>query len=312
MRTNRVGRTGTSPAAARRLDEIAQALLTPLGADGVYAGTALYEEVVQRLAAYVSRQREPGTEALRFPPVMTRSQVETSGYLTSFPHLLGCVSVLGGAEAEIAAAADRHAHGGDWTVALAATDLVLIPAACYPVYPLAASRGRVPARGLHFDVVADCFRREPSTAVDRLQSFRMREFVCIGGPDDVAAFRQRWMEHGHRMATALGLPHQIVKAADPFFGRTGQVLGIAQLQQSLKFELLVPLHSEEEPTACMSFNYHQDHFGTTWNLRLLGGAVAHTACAAFGMDRLTLAVFARHGLDLAQWPAEVRQVLEID
>jgi hypothetical protein len=36
---------------------------------------------------------------------------------------------------------ERFEAGGEWTNALAAADLVLTPAACYPVYPLAASRG---------------------------------------------------------------------------------------------------------------------------------------------------------------------------
>ena len=80
-------------------------------------------------------------------------------------------------------------------------------------------------------------------------------------------------------------------------------MAMSQVEQALKFELLIPVRSAEEPTACMSFNYHRDHFGTTWNLRTEAGEVAHTGCVAFGIDRLTLALFATHGLDLPHWPA---------
>ena len=59
---------------------------------------------------------------------------------------------------------------------------MLSPAACYPVYPIAAARGALPAGGLLFDIEADVFRHEPSRSLDRLQSFRMREFVRIGTP----------------------------------------------------------------------------------------------------------------------------------
>jgi hypothetical protein len=59
----------------------------------------------------------------------------------------------------------------------------------------------------------------------------------------------------------------------------------------------------------MSFNYHQDHFGSTWGLRADDGSVAHTACAAFGMDRLGVALFATHGPDLRAWPSSVRTAL---
>ena len=111
-----------------------------MGTDGVYARTALYEDVVERLAALITRHREADTEVMRFPPVMNRAQLEKSGYLKSFPNLLGCVCGLHGTEREINAAVSRFDAGGDWTTSLSPADLVLSPAACYPVYPIAARR----------------------------------------------------------------------------------------------------------------------------------------------------------------------------
>ena len=52
------------------LDHLAAALFHKMGTDGVYARTALYEDMVDRLAALITRHREPGTEVMRFPPVM--------------------------------------------------------------------------------------------------------------------------------------------------------------------------------------------------------------------------------------------------
>src|SRR5271168_366677 len=178
----------------RSLDSIAEALLLPTGIDGVYARTEIFEQAVNGLTALISRYREPHTEVLRFPPVMSRRQLEKSGYLKSFPHFLGCVSCLAGDEAEIRESVERHEAGEDWTSGLSAADLVLAPAACYPVYPLAASRGHVPAEGLLFDVACDCFRREPSKMLDRLQSFRMREYVRVGTPSQIQDFRTRWIK----------------------------------------------------------------------------------------------------------------------
>jgi seryl-tRNA synthetase len=293
------------------LDSIAEALLLPTGIDGIYARTAVFEQVVDGLGTLISSYREADTEVLRFPPVMSRRQLEKSGYLKSFPHFLGCVSCLTGAEDDIRSSVDRYENGTDWTSGLAAADLVLSPAACYPVYPLAASRGNVPAGGLVFDVACDCFRREPSKMLDRLQSFRMREYVCIGEPERIQDFRARWMKRAEGFAGQLALPYRIEQASDPFFGRGGKLMAISQVEQELKFELLIPVHSEEQPTACMSFNYHRDHFGTTWNLRTASGATAHTGCVAFGVDRLALALFATHGVELAQWPTRVRQAVMV-
>jgi seryl-tRNA synthetase len=292
-------------------DELRAALFRDMEAEGVYARTALYEDVVERLAGFITARREAGTEVLRFPPVMSRRHLEKAGYLKSFPNLLGCVCALHGTDADIHSAVRRFETGGDWTSSLTPAELVLTPAACYPVYPLAAARGPVPAGGLRFDVACDCFRREPSRALDRLQSFRMREYVCIGSPDEVPSFRQRWIERGLEIAAELELPCKVDQASDPFFGRTGQMMAISQLQNSLKFELLIPLRSAERPTACMSFNNHKDHFGEVWGLRTEAGEVCHTACAAFGMDRLAVALFWTHGLDVAAWPKGVRGALRL-
>jgi seryl-tRNA synthetase len=291
------------------LDGLVATLFRPMGVDGVLARTSLYESVVEGLSSLISRLREPGAEILRFPPVMSRRDLEKSGYLKSFPNLLGCVCALHGTEMEIRSAADRHETGGDWTMSLSPADLVLSPAACYPVYPLVSVRGPLSGAGLMFDVACDCFRHEPSRHLDRLQSFRMREYVCIGSPQQVVDFRERWIARGQQLAGELGLTHTVAPASDPFFGRTGQVMAVSQLQQALKFELLIPVRSAEQPTACMSFNYHRDHFGAIWGLRGSTGHVAHTGCVAFGLDRLALAMFATHGLDVEQWPAVIRAAL---
>jgi seryl-tRNA synthetase len=296
---------------ARSLDSIAEALLLPTGIDGVYARTEVFEKVVDALGAFISSYRDADTEVLRFPPVMSRRQIEKSGYLKSFPHFLGCVSCLSGSEDQIQSHVARYDAGGDWTGGLAPADLVLSPAACYPVYPLVASRGHVPATGLTFDVACDCFRREPSKMLDRLQSFRMREYVRIGTSEQIQEFRTRWLKRAESFAAQLGLGYRIDQASDPFFGRGGKLMAMSQVEQALKFELLIPVHSEEQPTACMSFNYHRDHFGATWNLCDSASKVMHTGCVAFGIDRLALALFATHGVELAQWPAQVRKGLGV-
>lgn len=294
-----------------RLESIAEALLRPTSANGVHARTGLFEQVIDGLMAAITARREKNTEILRFPPVMSRALVEKSGYLKTFPHLLGCVSCLHGGEAAIRALVEGQASGPDWVNGLAATDLVLTPAACYPLYPLVAARGAVSAQGVAFDVASYCFRREASHEPGRLQSFRMREYVCVGAPQTALAFRKRWIARAEELAQELALPFTLAAASDPFFGRVGKIMAMSQVEQELKFELLIPVNSEEQPTACMSFNYHQDHFGTIWGLQTDAREVAHTACVAFGLDRLGLAMFATHGLDLHKWPASTRKILSV-
>ena len=303
--------TSSAADAADPLAHLAPALFSSMAVDGIYARSALYVNITERLENYITGLREPDAEVMRFPPVMSRKQLEKSGYLKSFPNLLGCVCALHGSESTIRAAADRHEAGGDWTEALSASDLVLSPAACYPVYPIAAARGPLPPGGLQFDIEADVFRHEPSKSLDRLQSFRMREFVRIGSPREIVEYRERWLARAPTIAADLSLPHTLDVANDPFFGRVGQVMAVSQRQQALKFEMLIPYHAHATPTACMSFNYHRDHFGQVWQMNDARGAPAHTSCVAFGIDRLVVALFANHGLELDRWPTVTRRALAL-
>jgi len=296
---------------APSLAEIERVLFRPMGPDGLRARTGLYEGVLDGLSAWISGQRSAEAEVFRFPPLMSRAQIEKSGYLNSFPNLLGCVCCLEGSEREIVSMVARPAETGGWTSAVSPADLVLTPASCYPVYPIAAERGPVPASGWTFDVGCDCFRREPSKDLDRLQSFRMREFVRVGSAEQVSDFRQAWLDKAYWVAETLGLSHLVEVANDPFFGRGAPLLAASQRKQTLKFELLAPILGNGKLTACMSFNYHQDHFGRAWDLTLADGSAAHTGCVAFGMDRLTLALFVTHGLDVSAWPTRIRDALTI-
>src|ERR1700731_3957191 len=123
-----------------------ETLFRSSGVDGLHARTARFERVVDGLQSLITRHREPGVEILRFPPVMSRKHLEKSGYLHSFPHLLGCVSCIHGEESDIRALVEGRDPDRDWVAGLSATDLVLSPAACYPLYPLVADRGRVPSK----------------------------------------------------------------------------------------------------------------------------------------------------------------------
>jgi hypothetical protein len=125
------------------------------------------------------------------------------------------------------------------------------------------------------------------------------------------SFRQQWMARAEKLAAELALPCTLDVANDPFFGRVGQMMAVSQRQNSLKFELLIPYYPGAKPTACMSFNCHLEHFGEVWGIYDQTGAVAHTGCVAFGMDRLAVALFANHGTELSRWPDSAREALAL-
>jgi seryl-tRNA synthetase len=288
-------------------------LLIPSGVDGVPARSVRFEAVVDALDALAGRTGAGDKpEGLRFPPAMVRSQLVRSGYLKSFPQLLGTIHCFCGNEAAHRAMLRCVDDGEEWAVQQAPTDLLLAPAACYPLYPIVAGRGVLPPLGGIYDVHSWCFRHEPSADPARMQCFRVREFVRIGSTEQVLEFRQAWLDRAQGFVTELALPYTIDIAHDPFFGRAGRLMADSQREQRLKYELLIPVADDNKPTACMSFNYHLDHFGEPWNIHQADGRVAISGCVGFGLERLALALFRHHGLDPLQWPEKVRAALRLE
>jgi seryl-tRNA synthetase len=289
---------------------IAHGLLIPMGVDGVYGRSAVFEDVLDRFGTLVGHWgAENGAEAIRFPPVMNRQHFEHSGYMKNFPQLAGTIHSFCGGDKDHQALRRKLENGEDWTADQKAIDIVVTPAACYSLYPMVAQRGVLPAEGALFDVYSWCLRHEPSLDPARMQLFRMREYVWLGTPEQVSAFREAWIERGRKLIESLQLPATLDVANDPFFGRQGKLLASSQRELTLKFELLIPITSTEKPTACLSFNYAQDYFGELWRIRTAAGEPCHSACVAFGMERIALALFKHHGFDPRQWPADVRRVL---
>lgn len=291
-------------------DLLEQRLLVETGVPGVYGHGATFEDVRLQLELLLTKAAvEDGAERLRFPPVLPRRSLESSGYLASFPHLAGSVFAFEGTDAQAAAQSQRAERHEDWSEFQQITDLMLMPAACYPVYPAIAARGRLPAGGAFVEVGGGwVFRHEPSEDPARRQMFHQHELVRIGEPELVLAWRKRWIERGLQLLSTLGLSVRLARANDAFFGRAGRMLAANQRQQALKLELQVQI-TGPEPTAVASFNYHQDHFGSAHGLKLADGGTAHTACLGFGQERIVLALLNTHGMEPAGWPSLTRSVL---
>lgn len=296
---------------AEFLAELLEAgLLLDSGVPGVYGHSAVFEDVRSRLDERLSAEAGArGAERLRFPPLLPRRQLESSGYLSSFPHLAGSVYAFDGDEKQAAVQGERAARREDWSEFQEMTELALMPAACYPVYPAIAARGKLPPGGVFVDAGgAWVFRHEPSHDPARRQIFHQHELVRIGEPDAVLAWRDEWARRGQELLRAMGLPAELDHANDPFFGRRGRMLAANQRDEGLKLELLVQI-AGTEPTALASFNHHREHFGDTYGIELADGGTAHTACLGFGHERIVLALLRAHGLDPQCWPAPVRAEL---
>jgi seryl-tRNA synthetase len=291
---------------AFRRDLLEAGVLIGTAAAGIYGRSAVFEAILTGLDRVLTEMAQPlHATALRFPPVYPRADFERTDYIASFPDLSGIVSSFEAGDREHRELLAAREEGEPWDGWLTPADVVLTNAICHPLY--ATLEGRLPEGGGAYDILGWGFRHEPSLDPMRMQSFRMHEFVYVGDPDGAQAYRDEWLDRAVETLTALGLPVDAVPANDPFFGRAGKMLVSAQLRENLKIELTVPMYGDlHEGTAIASANCQRDHLTAAFGIRTADGAVAHGACLAFGMERTVLALLRTHGLDVAEWPLDVR------
>ncbi|MCJ1712567.1 amino acid--[acyl-carrier-protein] ligase [Curtobacterium sp. VKM Ac-2922] len=312
--TTRTGSTSTPLDAARadlRGRLLADRVLFDLGSPGLYGRSAVFERVYAGIdAAGVRAMADLDLEVVRFPPVEPLAAFERTDYIASFPDLAASISGFTGDDRKHRALLAARERGDRWEDFLDPADLMLTPAVCHPLY--GTLTGTIPQQGRTFDVLGDSFRREPSLDPMRLQAFHMHEFVHVGTPASARAHRDDRIPVIRDLLTSFGLEIDVVAANDPFFGRVGTMLARNQVEQSLKYEFVTPVYGEAgEPTAIGSANLHEDHFGTSFDIRTADAQVAHSACVAWGLERVTIALFAAHGTDPASWPADARRALDL-
>jgi len=303
---------GTALDAARdafRLELLDAGVLIATSSPGIYGRSGVFESILTGLDRVLTEMAAPlNATSLRFPPVYPRADFERTDYIASFPDLSGIVSSFEAGDREHRELLGARERGERWDGWLTPADVVLTNAICHPLY--ATLEGVLPASHNVYDVFGYGFRHEPSLDPMRLQSFRMHEFVYVGTSDGAQEYRDTWLEHATDTLASLGLPITQVAANDPFFGRAGKMLVSAQLRENLKIELTVPIYGElHEGTAIASANCQRDHLTAAFGIRTADGEIAHAACVAFGMERTVLALLRTHGLDVAAWPADVRERL---
>ncbi|MBE2997213.1 hypothetical protein IDM40_00640 [Nocardiopsis sp. HNM0947] len=230
----------------------------------VYDGEQLdvLEKIVAGLERIASRF---GPTRLNVPPLIPESVLDHTGYPKLFPHLVGGV----------ATPSDRAEHG-----------LMLTSAACHHVYPRIADS--MVDESVFHTVDGYCFRNEGEVEPGRLRSFRMYEIVMVGGEEECRSWRDSLLWESQEFLGGFGIDTGSQVASDPFFGRPGRLLTNEQTDKKLKWELLAEVHPGYSQ-AVASFNHHEVHFGSAFGIRRPNGEYAHSACAAFGLDRLLLA-----------------------
>lgn len=265
---------------------------------------ALFERIERLVAATASGigvEERSACDPWMPPAALPLATLARASYFDAFPQWLTLAAHLREDVAtleHVARSADPAAAACD---ACAPASAALPPAVCYHVY--AALAGRVLLGPATITAQGTCWRHEG----DRLRplargwAFTMREAVCVGDGPAVEAFRAHGIERARALATALSLDAKLEEATDPFFRPTARGRELLQRLKGLKQELRLAVG--DESIAAASFNLHERFFGESFDIRLLDGAPAASACVAFGVERWTLAFLAAHGTSARRWPS---------
>jgi seryl-tRNA synthetase len=213
------------------------------------------------------RQAAGGTGVMevRCPDLIERAVLERAGYFEAFP---------------------------DAATMLADTRYALQPAACYHCYALLTGQSM---DRLAMTLAGRCYRRHDASPehVGRYWDFTMREVVLVGRPEWVAGERLAWIQRATALAASLDLEVSVEVAADPFFGPAARGMRVLQQLKELKHEIRARIG--EECVAIASVNLHESFFASRFALRCNDDSPAHSACAAFGLERWAAALLAQRG-----------------
>lgn len=192
--------------------------------------------------------RSMGASEMTFPPHISREILDRVENFTSFPGQ-----------------------------AIAAGEAFIPPAVCYHAYEMLRN---VRLSQPHIISARNrCARGEEAYDDVHLRDFTMREIVFFGTRDAVETMRKRVLRASERLAAEFHFAYDVAVATDSFFLGTSRGKAIVQKLKQLKLELRV------NGVALASFNHHEDFFGTRMDIRLPNGGVAHSGCAAFGLER---------------------------
>jgi seryl-tRNA synthetase len=222
-------------------------------------------------------------------------------YFAAFPQWLTAAAHLDhsdGALERVAASTDPARTA---VAALRPTATALQPAVCYHVYSRLAN---TTLSAPHYCAVSGtCWREESGrfAPLERGWAFQMREIVCVGTAEEVAAFRARNIDAATSLCQRLGLRPQLHEASDPFFAPSMRGRALLQRVRALKHELLLPI-GDGRSVAGASFNDHAQFFGDVFDIRCADGTPATSSCVAFGVERWMLAVLVEYGTDPHRWP----------
>ncbi|MGI5422206.1 hypothetical protein [Actinomadura luteofluorescens] len=252
---------------------------------------------------------ELGATEFRYPTLVPTGALQRSGYFSAFPQHVMLATRLRGDLDVYREFTERDEGDGDVGEAMLAhcrnADYCLPPTMCYHTFHQYAGK-RLPSPSTVVTARGKSFRYEGRyhASLERLWDFTIREIVFMGERDRVLDGRQRFLRRAVELVERFGLSGRCEVATDPFFcAADGAERVSAQRLLELKYELRLDI-APDATVAVGSFNFHEQHFGTAFDITGRDRGPIWTGCVGFGLERLAYAFVCQHGLDESGWPEE--------
>ncbi|MBM7077139.1 aminoacyl--tRNA ligase-related protein [Micromonospora humida] len=233
-------------------------------------------------ALFTDMADELGASPVVGPPLLPAEGLARLDYFRNFPH-------LGVTAARFPdGAVEALASGGPVAEQPVRPTGYLLPSAtCYGLLLSLQSQDVGP--GLRLTSIGRCFRNEDHyDGLRRLWGFHMREIVYFGTAEGAREHLARSKELLETLAGRLGIELSYQPASDPFYDKSGSRAKLMALDP-VKYEFVA-----SDGTAIASVNRHRNFFGERLGITS-AGAVAHSSCTAFGVERWIHAMLQAHG-----------------
>lgn len=169
---------------------------------------------------------------------------------------------------------------------------LLSPSTCYHTFSLLSGIGQHwPLK--RFTAISSCHRFEPEGGDPmRMASFTMREFVFVGERDVVEQESESAFQHAVDFLRRAGFSIDVEPASDIFYGESSTAARKVQKALGVKLEAVMTGPTGRKVSVA-SRNFHRDLFTSTFNIGDTSWPQRmHSACVAFGVERLLLSLVA--------------------
>ncbi len=254
-----------------------------------------------------------GAIEIDYPNFISLAKLRRTSFLEHYPQLLNFVftpkqnhEYLSGITAALKPENQAHLHKF-----LEGPEHICRSSSCLHTYMNHADK--VLEKNLVYSTVGKCSRQEnPSDKnFERLREFSMREIIFLGESEFVESQLTRCSDFVKNLMVAGPLKGVFQTSNDLFFPDQLAALQFYQKSQRAKLELRLQIPEESKTISVASLNRHTNYFSNSYSIALPNGELAKSGCFAFGLERLTYALYCQFGLRLEQWPQSLKSFLNI-